>query len=175
MSTASADIPAVDQLVAQVRAAANADLYYLALFGALTLPDICGALGSGNGRASGPKYKDWIQKNVPEQAGQADEIYGLRCSLLHQGQALPHGSVFPVAFTFPTAAGYPQLHNLSTEVGNDRVGWLSIPSFVEELTRGVDRWLADEGGTRIVASNLQKFARLRPEGLPPHVNWPVIA
>jgi hypothetical protein len=75
----------VSELVSQVRAAANADLYYLALFGVLVLPDICGALDSDNGRASGPKYKDWVRKNVPQQAGQAEEIYGLRCSLLHQG------------------------------------------------------------------------------------------
>jgi hypothetical protein len=173
LSTASSDIPAVSELVSQVRAAANADLYYLALFGALVLPDICGALDSDNGRASGPKYKDWVRKNVPQQAGQAEEIYGLRCSLLHQGRALPHGSLFPVAFTFPSTG--PQLHNLSTEVGDDRVGWLSIPVFVDELTQGVERWLAAEGESRTVVRNLKKFARLRPEGLPPHVNWPVVA
>lgn len=160
------------ELVAQVRTATDAGLYYLALFGALTLPDICAALGSENGRASGPKYKDWVQKYVPEQAAGADELYGLRCSLLHQGRALPHGGTFPVAFTFPPTG---QLHNLSTQVGDDRVGWLSIPMFVEELTRGVNRWLVDVGDTQIVTRNLERFARLRPEGLPPHVAGPVIA
>lgn len=173
MSAPSADIPAVTQLLAQVRTASEAGLYYLALFGALTLPDICGALDSENGQSSGSKYKDWVRKYVPEQASEAAELYGLRCSLLHQGRAKPHGGLFPIAFT--VAEGGPQLHNLSTEVGDDRVGWISIPIFIEELTRGVEKWLSEVGGSRIVARNLKKFARLRPEGLPPHVTWPVIA
>jgi hypothetical protein len=91
----------VAELIGQTHAASAAGMYYLALFGILAVPDICGALDSDNGRASGPKYKDWLRAHVPEHAARADEIYGLRCSLLHQGRALPHGSTVPVAFTFP--------------------------------------------------------------------------
>lgn len=161
------------ELIAQIRAASVAGLHYLALMGALALPDICGALASANGKASGPKYRAWLKANVPEQAAEADEIYGLRCSLLHQGQALPHGSIFPIAFTFP-----PQmtLHNLSTVVNGQQVGWMSVPTFVEEVTRGAEQWLAQFGTTNTVGRNLEKFARYRPEGLPPHyVGAPVIA
>ena len=161
------------ELIAQIRAAAAMGLHYLALMGALSLPDVCGALASANGKASGPKYKDWLRANVPEQAGSADAIYGLRCSLLHQGRALPHGSVFPIAFTFPPSV---QLHNLSTVVNGQQVGWMSVPVFVEEVTRGAERWLAQHGMTNTVQRNLEQFARYRPEGLPPHVaGAPVIA
>ena len=73
---------------------------------------------------------------------------------------------------YPSAG---QLHNLSTEVGSDRVGWLSIPMFVEEVTRGAEQWLKQYGESNTVARNLEKFVRLRPEGLPPHVAGPVIA
>lgn len=170
-------IPAIAQLIEQIRAAASAQLYYLALFGALAIPDICGALGSNNGRASPSKYKDWLRKYVPEQASGAAEIYGLRCSLLHQGRAMPHGSVYPVAFTFPPGA---QIHNLSTVVEGDhggprQVGWISIPMFIDEIASGTARWLDDVGDTQTVRRNLEKFARLRPEGLPPHVAGPLIA
>lgn len=162
------------ELIAQIRAASAQGLYYLALLGALTLPDICGALASDNGRASGSKYKDWLQTNVPEQAQDAGLIYGLRCSMLHQGQATPHGgNDLRMAFMAPGAG---QLHNLSTVVGDDRVGWLSIEMFVEEVTAGAERWLAQYGESKTVARNLQKFAHLRLEGLPPHVGGaPVIA
>jgi hypothetical protein len=157
---------AVDELIAQVRAGSTAGLHYLALFGALSIPDICGALSSQDGKASSTKYKDWLRHNVPEQAGGADLIYGLRCSLLHQGRAMPHGGVFPLAFTFPPGG---QLHNLSTVVNGQQVGWLSIELFIDEVTRGAEAWLQKFGNTQTVARNLDKFARLRPEGLPPHV------
>lgn len=162
----------MDELIRQIREASTSGLFYLALLGALSLPDICGALASDDGKASPSKYKSWLQDNVPQQAGGADEIYGLRCSLLHQGRAMPHGSHFPIAFMHPAAG---QLHNLSTEVNGDRVGWLSIPIFVDEVTRGAESWLSQFGTTRTVKRNLAKFARLRPAGLPPHVSGPVIA
>jgi hypothetical protein len=167
-----AKLPAVDELIRQIRAASAAELYYLALFGTLALPDICGALGSENGQASGSKYKAWLRENVPAQAGDADVIYGLRCSLIHQSRAHPHGSQFPIAFMYPTAG---QIHNLSTVVNGEQVGWLSIPMFVDEVCTGAETWIAKYGSTNIVARNYEKFARFRPEGLPPHVVGPVIA
>lgn len=167
-----ATITRMDELIRQIRLASDAGLYYLALIGALTLPDICGALGSKEGTASGSKYKDWIRANVPSQASDADSIYGLRCSLMHQGRAMPHGSVFPIAFTAP---GGPQLHNLSTLVNGDQVGWMSIALFVDEVTAASEAWLAQYGKTNRVKRNLEKFARLRPEGLLPHYSGPVIA
>jgi hypothetical protein len=162
----------VDELIRQIRAASAGGLYYLALFGALALPDICGALGSDNGRATGSKYKAWLRDNVRAQANQADLIYGLRCSLIHQSSAHPHGSQFPIAFAYPTAG---QIHNISTVVNGDRVGWLSIPMFVDEVCTGAETWMAKFGNTNIVVRNYEKFARFRPDGLPPHASGPIIA
>jgi hypothetical protein len=159
------------ELIAQIRAASAQGLYYLALYGVLTLPDLCGALGSENGRSSGPKFKKWLKENVPGQAGDAEGIWGLRCSLLHQGHTTPKGG-FPIAFMAP---GGFQMHNLSTVVGEDQVGWLSIEIFVEEVTAAAENWLREFGNTQTVKRNLEKFARLRPEGIPPHVAGPVIA
>src|SRR4051794_29725807 len=128
----------MDDLIAQIRAASDAGLYYVGLIGALMLPDICGALASENGTASASKYRDWLKANVPEQAGGAVEIYGLRCSLMHQGRMLPHGGHFPIASIVAPHGG---LHNLSTVVGDEQIGWLSIPLFVDEVTRGAEAWL----------------------------------
>jgi len=166
----------MDEIVRQIRAASVAGLYYLAFFGALTLPDICGALASNDGKATGTKYKAWLRAYVPEQANNADEIYGLRCSLLHQGRMLPHGGQFPIASVVPLP-GQPQLHNLSTsnEADGDRVGWLSIPMFVDEVTRGAETWYSQYGTTETVKRNTEKFVRVRPEGLAPYINAPVIA
>jgi hypothetical protein len=162
----------MEEFISQIRAASAAGLYYLALFGALAIPDIFGALGSENGKASGSKYKSWVEENIPAQAEQAAELYGLRCSLMHQGRAIPHGSHFPIAFMAP---GVGQLHNLSTVVGDDRIGWISIELLVEEITAGAEEWLRQFGDTQTVQRNMEKFARLRIEGLPPHVQGPVIS
>ena len=67
------------------------------------------------------------------------------------------------------------IYNLSTVVGDSQVGWLSIEMFVEEVTQGAEAWLKQFGTSNIVSRNLSKFARLRLEGLPPHVAGPVIA
>ena len=166
----------MEEMIRQIRAAsAVADLYFLALFGALALPDICGALVSSDGRASKSKYTAWLRDNVPEHAAQADMIYGLRCSLLHQGRSLPHGGNFPIACTYPSPET-PQLHNLSTASNGSTVGWLSIPIFVDEMTRGAESWFQKFGTTETVIRNMEKFARIRPEGLPPHASGiPIIA
>lgn len=160
------------ELIAQIRIASANGLFYLALYGALTLPDICGALESSNGRASGPKYKKWIRENVRGQADEAEDLYGLRCSLMHQGHTLAKGSHFPVAFMAP---GGGQLHNLSTvDADGGQIGWISIEMLVEEITAAAASWLDKFGETQTVKRNMEKFARLRPEGLPPHVTGPVI-
>jgi hypothetical protein len=119
VSDSSSGIPAVVELITQVRAAAEHGLYYVALFGVLALPDICGALGSENGRASGAKYRDWLSRYVSDYADHAGEIYGLRCSILHQGQAVPDGSSFPTAFTFPPPPPAPQDHPPGTRRVNE--------------------------------------------------------
>jgi hypothetical protein len=162
----------MEEIIREIRQAKDTGLYVLALIGALSIIDMCAALASDDGTTTRSKFKDWLRQNVPEQASDADLIYGLRCSLLHQGRAHPHGSVFPMAFT----AGQGGLHNLSTEVNGQRVGWCHIDLFVDEVLAGVDRWFGQYGSTNRVQRNLEKFARVRPEGLSPHVvGRPVIA
>jgi hypothetical protein len=166
----------MDELIRQIRAASAVGLHYLALFGALSLPDICGSLASERGSATPTTYKEWLKANVPEHAQQADLIYALRSSLLHQGRAKPHGSLLPVAFTFPSPnAG--QLHNLSVvSPSGEGTGFMSIPMLVQEITTGAERWLTQYGDTNRVKKNMEKFARYRPEGLPGIIaGAPVIA
>jgi hypothetical protein len=164
----------VDELLRQIRKSVGLGLYFVALLGVLTVPDLCGALGSDDGKATGAKYKRWIRDNVPKHSGNADLIYGLRCSLLHQGSALPHGGTFPVALTVTATGG---VHNLSTvQADGSQVGWFHLPFLVEEFVSAAEAWLATFGETATVIRNTEKFARLRLEGLPPHATGtPVFA
>lgn len=169
----AAGVAGLYQLVAETRTAAAAGLHFLALFGALTLPDICGALASENGRASGSKYRAWVETHTPDLKHRAAELYGLRCSLLHQGQAHPHGSTFPLALALPSNI---TIHDARIVVGDHRVDLLDLRTVVDHLTYAVDKWLDEHGDSATVIRNMGKFARFRPDGLPPHiVGAPVIA
>lgn len=166
----------MDEIIRQIRVAAQAGLYYLALFGSLSLPDICGALASPDGRATASKYKAWLREYVPEQAYDADLIYGLRCSLLHQGSAMPDRGSIPIAFVMPSA-GQGALQRVPIEMASgESAMFYNIPDFVGEITHGAESWLRQFEKTNTVLRNLEKFARLRPEGLPPMVvGCPVVA
>lgn len=173
------------EILDQVETAIAAGAYMPALMVTLTLPDICGAVSSDNGRASGSKYRSWLVQWFELNAGtsvasaigapEAAELYAFRCSLLHQGSARPSGGVTRLAFIEP-APGAPQLHNLSTVVGDDQIGWISVPMFADEMRDAVSRWWRAFGDTTTVQRNYERYARRRPEGLPPHVTGsPVIA
>jgi hypothetical protein len=165
-------------LLAQTKSALEAGAYMPALMTTLTVPDICGALGSDDGRASGSKYRawlvDWFKLNAGTpyaaaiEADAAARLYAFRCSLLHQGSSHPRGLGMRIAFIEP-APGAPQLHNLSTDVNGDVVGWISIPSFVDEMADAASRWWSAYGQTKTIIRNLERYARRRPDGLAPHV------
>jgi hypothetical protein len=55
-------------------------------------------------------------------------------------------------------------------VARQRVGWCDTAIFVTEVTIGAERWLRTVEKTNRFAQNIGKFARLRPEGLPPHTH-----
>ncbi|MFI5430006.1 hypothetical protein ACHMWU_28550 [Aeromicrobium sp. UC242_57] len=56
-------------MIDQAQAAINADLFFPALVICLTLPDICAAVGSENGRATGPKTIAWLCEHGGGQPG----------------------------------------------------------------------------------------------------------
>jgi hypothetical protein len=76
----------------QIERAKNAGLYYAALFSALSIPDIAGALDSSDGRAKPERFAAWFDTYVGPKyvtpRGQTllgNDCYYFRCALLHQG------------------------------------------------------------------------------------------
>ena len=56
----------MELILKEIERALDAKLYYLALQASLTLPDICGALQSDNGKATGDKYIAWYDTYAKE-------------------------------------------------------------------------------------------------------------
>jgi hypothetical protein len=127
-------------LLDQIRKALEVDLYYLALFVALALPDICGAIGSSDGNATGQKYAAWFDKYVgPKYGGAAGQhltggdCYLFRCSLLHQGSSQHAKSRYSrYLFVEPAAAGSRLImHN---NVMNDTLN-IDVRIFCEDMVQ----------------------------------------
>jgi len=51
-------------LLDQIKSALDAGHYYLCLYVALTLPDICGAIDAEDGKATGQTYAAWFDEFV---------------------------------------------------------------------------------------------------------------
>ncbi len=67
----------MDDILDQIRRASSAQLYYVALFTALALPDICGALESDDGHANKKRYIDWCDRYLMPKYG--DGFTGADC------------------------------------------------------------------------------------------------
>lgn len=166
------------ELLQQIRKALDADLYYLALYVTLTLPDILGAMESENGWATREKYIAWFDKYVAptytvlgRNTLTGEICYGLRCSLLHQGKLELNGKSFSrVIFVEPTRE--IRVHR---NVLNDALQ-LDISSFCMDMLRGAELCLDEHEDTEQFQKNYDNFIRRHPNGLAPYIEGlPVIA
>ena len=150
----------------QIQVALRANLYFLALMGSLAIPDICGAIDSDDGEATGEKYAAWYDKyagsNCPFLDGES--CYRLRCSILHQGSTKnPRSKFSRVIFVEP-----PSANLFHCNILNDALN-LDIPTFCNTLVEGALRWLSEVEGTPRFDKNYDKFIRRYPNGLPPYI------
>ena len=85
----------IKEYIKQLKKTYQFELYYFTLIGTLALIDICGALNSSNGEASGTNFACWFKKYLFKYSSStfnstsffAEECYKLRCRLLHQARA----------------------------------------------------------------------------------------
>jgi hypothetical protein len=160
----------MDLLLAQTRAAMSAGLYLPALMLAVTIPDVCAALSSEDGKTTGPKYQEWLVTHANYSLDGARGLYQFRCRLLHEGSVNRGKPRAPrIAFVEP-APRRPQVHDLATQVGEDLVQWLSIPVVVEDLVTRAEAWHQKFGQTNRVQRNKARCVQVYPDGLPGHVS-----
>lgn len=168
-------------LITQARQAAESQAYYLSLFAALALPDICAAMSSSDGEAKRDRYIAWFDEYVapmysvglhhtPSFTG--TDCYYYRCSMLHQGSSQhPRSSYSRILFIEP-GVSTNVLHN---NVLNDALN-LDVRMFCHDICDGADHWLASAEGTPEYKANYERFMQRHANGLPPYiVGVPVIA
>lgn len=153
-------------LLDEIDRASATGLYYLALLGALAIPDICAALNSPDGRATGARYIAWYDQQLAQQRSLVDgrECYNFRCSLVHQANLEPVNSRYDRLIFFEPSGAF-QLDNSYLEGALV----LNLTRFVSDLTTAARTWLLAVTGTQPFEDNFAHSVRRWPSGIAPHV------
>ena len=164
----------MENLLTQIESGLEASLYYISLFAALTIPDICGAISSQDGESTRQKYADWFDEYVAEKYNgflSGENCYRFRCSLLHQGSSQnPKNKYVRVLFIEPTATTGTFHNNIINDALN-----IDVRIFCSDIVRGARVWLEKAKDTELYKINYDKFMRRYPNGLKPYiVGVPVI-
>lgn len=171
---------AIDILEVQISEALDQKGYFLALLGALCLPDMAAALSSKDGEASGERYIAWYEQwvrpqyaeyvaGVQERAGlppiqrpiphplTGEMCYACRCAMLHQGRS-QHAKLGYTRIMFLEPDG----HNYGiqyADVGGPLL--VSLETFCGQILEGVRRWRAavcdNENYKRNLAETVQRY------------------
>lgn len=165
----------MDELLNQIDQAAQASLSYLALVGAMCVPDMCAALESSKGETNRQRYAAWFDQwvaprytvgpsNRPSLTGA--DAYALRCSLLHQGRTQnPRGSYSRVIFVEGLA-----IHNNVTGGALN----LEVATFCSDVTGAARQWLRANRNTPTFQKNYPLFMQRYANGVPQLQGVPVI-
>lgn len=159
----------------QIRQALAMNLYYVALIASLTVPDICGAIGSANGKATKSKYIDWFDRYVASKyvgTLTGEDCYYYRCSALHQGSSQhPHSTYSRIIFVEPSAT----TNIFHCNILNDALN-IDVRIFCNDIVSGAMDWLKQYETTKRYERNYSKFMRRYPSGLSPYiVGVPIIS
>jgi hypothetical protein len=169
----------------QVDAAIDAGLYYVALMGALTIPDLCAALETPD-EPVGKRWSRWYEANI--QGGYLDgpggvpwlsgrDAYQFRCAFLHEGSAQPAKETRHGRIIFVEPGGPITVHLNSFRMGEVKALAIDVQMFVHDVTSAARRWLDAIEGTEPFETNLRSRVVTRhADGLPPFIGGaPVIA
>lgn len=172
------------ELFDQVEAAAKSRFWYLALFGAMAIPDVCGAMSAPDGQANSTRFIHWFDqfvapKYVMPSTGfcsmTGTDAWNLRCSLLHQGTTVqPRSRWDRVIFT---RGGIHNVAMVNCIIGGQQLYLLTIaiPNYCSDVVSGGRAWLATAETTPEYARNYDRFLQVRPNGLSPSIRGWMIA
>ena len=160
----------LDALLDEMNMAVEANLNLVALSVAVAIPAICASLTMENGRSNGEDYKAWCKANLTADNGfkhlTSEELYSLRCGVLHQGQA-SFGDLNKKAISFP----HPHSKAIFTiENGGMKIGENtsndqyinSVKIFCHDISSAARTWLEAEASNETVQTNLLNMMNYKP-------------
>ena len=161
----------MEALFAETLTAASNGLSYLALLGALCIPDTCASLEAPDGRTTGPLYEAWFDKHlghIYQKPGLSGEsCYQFRCALLHQGTTEapdPVKGFARVIFLIPGTSTVFMHRNVLNDAYN-----IDLAAFCSDMVNAARVWQQTAVGTQPYERNAEKLISLHPSGLPPYI------
>jgi hypothetical protein len=159
----------MQMILDEIKKACQMRLYYLAVMLCLALPDICAALESPDGQTSERKYRAWVKQWLPsvyEEYLTPQDMYRLRCGVLHQGRMGHPGLRYTrVAFS---VQGLYHLNFLPSEAKPEILN-LSAGLFCKDVVESVEKWYAAKEKNAVVRANISRLVHYRPNGLHPYL------
>lgn len=157
----------MEALINELKTSISNESYYSALINALIVPDICSALQSDDGQTNGAKYKNWFNKYCANKYNgfvKGDDIYKIRCALLHQGK-LNHDNPNYERILFQIPFNGMVFHN---NIMNNAIN-LNLDIFVKDIIDGYYDWKEEHGTDDIVLTNLKHSINIYPNGFAPYI------
>jgi hypothetical protein len=165
----------LDILLNQIETAANSGLSVLALQGALSVPDICGALEDVSGQASGKRYIAWFDSNLGSKyqamigpsSGKhtvfldGATTYHFRCSFVHQGKTNHPKSKYSKIVFIVSPKVY--MHNC---IVAQTILAIDVKLFCIDVVLAARTWFAKNQNNSVVQKNIQDGIRFYPQGIP---------
>jgi hypothetical protein len=158
----------MEDLLIQLQKALENNLYYLALYVTLTLPDICGALSSSDGRANKSRYIKWYERFARDKCASmldGDSCYLLRCSSLHQGHTQSDESTYSRVIFIEPYTTHNYFHN---NILNGAIQ-LDLVKFCHGMIDAVNGWKDVINDNPNFQKNYELFMKRYPEGLSPYI------
>lgn len=159
----------MEEFLDQIQIAIDNGQFYLALFCCLALPDICGAISSQDGLATGHRYKEWFDRYVSlKYNGNFDgsNCYAFRCAALHQGRSKHKNLGYKrILFIDPASSPGTRMHN---NILNDALN-IDTRDFCTDVIEGVRQWIGEHSRDQIFERNYAAFLKRYRGGLPPYI------
>jgi hypothetical protein len=161
----------MEMILGEIERAVRSNFFYLAIALALTLPDICSALQTKNGKTNDGLYRKWIKKYLKEIPGLSpSDCWSLRCGVIHEGNLkIKNEQKHRVIFTLPHSSGARMLGGFTIVHQQEGVRALQVDAvqFCEEMIAGVRAWYKHLADDPVVLKNLPGLVRFRPYGMYP--------
>lgn len=185
--------PELSAILGEIERALEANLYYVAIAVALSMPDICACLECDPDNpiwANSEKYVAWCDANLKFQNLDGTDLFRLRGGVLHQGHfGHPKSKFDRVIFFGPESPirGHDIILSVrddvsfggirAAEVGlSGQILVLDAARFCRTIMDGAKQWVTSKRGDPFVERNLPNLVRYRPYGLPPFsIGIPTIA
>lgn len=156
------------ELLASIEQCLKAQNWYAATALSLTVPDVCAALESLDGRASGKLYAGWFDKYLGAKYGASagggqpwltgSDCYALRCAFLHQ--ATDDISTQAVRRVYEGIRIHESEHllsiqsNLPRELGIPDTLFICAGMFCQDICEAAMEWLAYAADREPIRSRL---------------------